>query len=92
MDKRAAVLGGGRDAGADERDLDGQLLGHPDDEQVDVERPAADRMDLDAVHEHGAGRAPVDREVDQRGRAGPAAKQLELVGIERDGLDSVPWP
>ena len=35
-------------AGRDERHVDGQLLGHADEEQVGVERPAVDRMDLHA--------------------------------------------
>ena len=49
VEQRAAVQRHGRRlADGDERHVDGQLLGHADQEQVDVERPAVDRVDLDA--------------------------------------------
>ena len=72
--------------GEDERHVDGQLLGHPDEEQVDVERAALDRMELDAVDEDRLGLLAVDRHVDQGVRPGMAAELLELVGVDRDRL------
>ena len=56
-----------------------------------MERPAVDRVDLDAGDEDRAGLAAVDGQVDQRVRAGVPAKLLELVGIDRDavGVDAV---
>ena len=86
MDQRAAALDGGRQPRADELDLDGQLLGHPDGEQVHVERTPVDGVDLDAADEHRPGLAALDLEVDEGGRAGVLAQLLELVGIDGDGL------
>ena len=71
---------------ADERDVDRQLLGHPHEEEVHVERPAIDRVDLDRGHQHRLGLRPVDGQVDQRVRAGMPAQLLELVGIDRDAV------
>ena len=49
VEQRAAVLRDGLGlAGAVDRDVDGQLLRHPDGEQVDVDRLAVDLVDLDA--------------------------------------------
>ena len=76
-------LDGGGDADRDERHVDRQLLGHPHQEQVDVERAAVDRVDLDPVDEDRAGLAAVDRQVDQGVRAGVPAQLLELVGVDR---------
>ena len=88
-ERPALVLDAARRAGRDEPHVDGQLLGHPDEEQVDVERPAVDRVDLDPADEDRAGLLAVDRQVDQRVRADVAAEQLELVGVHRDVLGSI---
>ncbi len=85
VEQRAAV--GRRPRGRadrDERHVDRELLGHPDEEQVDVERPARDRVDLDAVDEDRLGLLAVDRQVDEGVLAGLAAQQLELVGVDGD--------
>jgi hypothetical protein len=71
---------------ADELDLDRELLGHPDREQVDVDRPPGERMDLDRMHDHRARLLPVDREVHERGGADVPAEEVELVRVDRDGL------
>ena len=91
QERAALVLDRVRRAGRDERDVDRQLLGHPDEEQVDVERPAVHRMDLDALHEDRAGLLAVDRQVDQGVLADVAAQQVELVGVDGDvlGIDPV---
>ena len=92
VEQRAALVHDrdGR-AGRDERDVDRELLGHPDEEQIDMERPAVDRVDLDAVDEDRAGLLAVDRQVDQGVLADVAAEQVELVGVDGDalGLDAV---
>ena len=88
-----AVSTAGGIAGRDERHVDGQLLGHPDQEQVDVERPAVDRVDLDAVDEDRA--RPCRRrptEVDQGVPAGVPAQLLELVGVDRHVVGAVAMP
>jgi len=74
------------DAGADELDLDGQLLGHPDREQVKVDRAARQDVDLDPMDDHGAGLLAIHREVHERGGADVAAEQVELVRVDGDGL------
>ena len=85
VEERAALeLDGRRFAGRDERDVDRQLLGHADEEEVHVEGPPVDRMDLDRRDEDRARLRPVDRQVDQRVRAAVAPKLLEFVGIDRD--------
>ena len=92
VEERAALERDGRRlAGGHERDVHGQLLGHPDQEQVDVEGPAVDRMDLDRRDEDRARLVAIDREVDQGVRAGVAAELLELVRVDRDarGVDAV---
>ena len=48
----------GEIAGRHERDVDRQLLGHADEEEVHVEGPAIDRVDLDAETRTGLGFAP----------------------------------
>src|SRR6185369_16370935 len=67
------------------------LLGHPDQEQVDVERAAIDRVDLDAVDEDRAGLLAVDRQVDQLVLAGLPAQELEVMGVDGHvlGTDTV---
>ena len=74
-----------------ERDVDGQLLGHPDREQVDVEHPPVDRVALDPLDEDRGRLLAVDRQVDERVLADPALEQLELVAVEgeRLGRDAV---
>ena len=46
--------------------------------------PAVDRVDLDRWNEDRLGLLAVDRQVDERVRAGVAAELLELVGVDRD--------
>ena len=58
-----------RGAGRDERDVDGQLLGHPDEEQVDMERPAVHRVDLDR-RGRGPGGPSCRRPTGRSGRSG----------------------
>ena len=65
---------GRRVAGGDERDVDRQLLGHRDQEQVDMERAAVDRVDLDA---RGRGPAAPSRRrpTGRRGRCEPMCRR-----------------
>ena len=62
-----------------------ELLGHPDEIQVHVHRPALDRIHLDAVDERGQALLAVDGDIDQRGGTGVAAEEIEFVGVDRDG-------
>ena len=78
----------------DERDVDRELLRHPDDVQVDMERPPGHAVGLDSVHQHRRGGAAVDRQVDQRVRAGVApelsnscASMDTAVGLEAPAED-----
>jgi len=77
----AAVLDRLGHALGDELHVDGELLGHAHDVQVDVERLSRHAMGLHAVDEHRRGGGAVDRQVDQRVRAGVAAELLELVRV-----------
>src|SRR4029078_5178067 len=82
---------GRRFADGADRHVDSHLLGHPDEEQVDMERPAVDRVDVDIVDEDRPRLLAVDREVDQGVGSQMAAKLLEVVAVEGDvrGIDAV---
>src|SRR3954447_26378563 len=87
MEQRAVlILDSRRDAGRHEGHVDDQLLGHPDEEQVDMDRAPVHRVDLDAVDEDRSGLLAMDRQVDQCVLTGLAPEQLELVGVDRDVL------
>ena len=92
QERAAELLDGVRLAGGDERHVDGQLLGHPDEEQVGVERPAMDRVDLDVVDEDRLGLLAVDRQVDQRVRAGVPAQQSNSWASTVTLVESTPCP
>ena len=85
VEQRAALVDDrdGR-AGRDERDVDGELLGHPHEEEIDVERPPRHRVDLDAVDEHGLGLLAVDGQVDEGVGPAMAAELLEVVAVDAD--------
>src|SRR3954464_5540294 len=85
MEQRAVlILDGRRHAGRHEGHVDDQLLGHPNEEQVDMDRTPVHRVDLDAVDEDRTGLLAVDGQVDQRVLAGLAPEELELMGVDRD--------
>ena len=70
-------------AGRNELDIDGQLLGHPDEEEVRVERALRDAVQLDPVDQDRARLVAIDGKVDEGVLAGLPAQELELVGVDR---------
>src|SRR5207244_11074150 len=51
-----------------DRDLDVDVLGHRDLEQIDVERPTSYRVDLHAVDERREAALAIDLDLDEGGR------------------------
>ena len=91
MHQRAAgVLDGVGDALGDERHVHRELLGHAHEEQVNVQRTTRDHARLHAVDQDRGGLLTVNRQVDQRVRAGVAPQLLELVRVDGHvvGLDA----
>ncbi len=70
-------------AARDESDVDRELLGHPNQEQIRMERSPRHGMDLDTVDEHRVRLVTVHRQVDQRVRPDTPAQDLELVRVDR---------
>ena len=93
VEQRAALVDDRDDVPVEhERDVDGELLGHPHEEQVDVERPPRHRVDLDTVDQHRLGLLAVDGQVDEGVGAGMATKLLEVVAVDETLVDSRPRP
>ena len=84
MEQGAAAQRRGRGlADGDQLDVDRELLGHRDEEQVHVQGSAGDGVDLDAVDEHRLGLVAVDRQVHERIRADLSAELVEFVAVDR---------
>src|SRR5439155_7964609 len=69
-----------------ERHVHRELLGHADDEEIDVESSAGHRVVLDVVDEHAPRARAIDLEIDKGVARGMARQVGERLRVDLDGF------